>query len=148
MGPNNVVTAETTNYEITNLAGGAATTASLYTLFSSLGSTLDNTLLDARAAYDSSTGCYVLIAENFQPGGGNFKTNIDIAVSKDSNPADGWYVASVDSSQNGTAQSDMPYLSVSGGNICLSAPEYLDAGGYDGTGQWVLSESSVGPPVR
>ncbi len=142
-GPSNVVMAETTNYEITNLSGGAATTATLGSLFSSLGSTLDNSLLDARVAYDSSTGHFVLIADNFQPGGGNFLTNIDIAVSKDSNPADGWSVASIDTSQGGTMQSDMPYLSVAGGNVSISTPEYLDAGGYGGTGQWVLSESSV-----
>ncbi len=143
VGPGNVVMAETTKYEITNLAGGAATTGSLYTLFTSLGSTLDNSVLDARIAYDSSTGRYVLIAENFQPGGGNFKTNIDIAVSKDSNPADGWYVASIDTSNNGTSQSDMPYLSVGGGNIDLTNPEYLDSGGFGGAGEWILSESSV-----
>jgi hypothetical protein len=143
VGPSNVVMAETTNYEITNLSGGAATTASLSSLFSSLGATLDNSLLDARVAYDSSTGHYVLIADNFQPGGGNFLTNIDIAVSKDSNPADGWYVTSIDTSQGGTMQSDMPYLSVAGGNISISTPEYLDTGGLGGTGQWVLSEASV-----
>ena len=143
VGPANVLMAETTHYEFTNLSGGAATTGSLYTLFTSLGSTLDNSLLDARAAYDGSTGRYVLIAENFQPGGGSFRTNIDIAVSKDSNPADGWYVASIDTSNSGTAQQDMPYLSVSGGNIVLSGPEYLNVGGFGGAGEWVLSESSV-----
>ncbi len=91
--------------------------------------TLDNTLLDARAAYDSSTGRYVIIANNFQPGGGNFGTNIDIAVSKDSNPADGWYLASIDTSNGFTTQSDMPYLSVSNGEYLSNTPEYLDAGG-------------------
>jgi hypothetical protein len=143
VGPGNIFMAETTHYEITDLTGGAATTGSLYTLFSSLGSTLDNALLDPRAAYDSSTGRFVVIADNLQPGGGSFRTNVDIAVSRDSNPADGWYFASIDTSINGTAQSDMPYLSVGGGNIYITAPENLDAGGFGGTGQWVLSESSV-----
>src|ERR1700722_5978561 len=65
---------------------------SQFQLFSSLGPTLDNSVFDTRTAYDSSTGRYVLIANNLQPGGTS--TNIDIAVSRDSNPADGWYVGS------------------------------------------------------
>jgi hypothetical protein len=139
VGPQSIVTAESSRYEVTNLAGGAATTGSLFSLFSSLGTTLDNSTYDPRAAYDSSTGRFVLIVNNIQPGG---STNIDIAVSNDSNPTDGWSVASLDTSTGGTTQSDMPDLSVTGGNIYLTAPEY-PASGFSGTGQWVISESSV-----
>ena len=88
-------------------------------MFSPLGPTLDNSVFDTRAAYDSSTGQYVVIANNLQPGTGHVATNIDIAVSKDSNLADGWWVGSIDTSNGGTTQSDMPYLSVSGGNIYI-----------------------------
>jgi hypothetical protein len=147
VGPNYIVMAETSHFLVTDLKGNVNTAAtgngSLYSLFAPLGSTLDNNLLDARVVYDASTGRFVLIAENFQPGGGNFATNIDIAVSKDSNPADGWSFASIASSVSGTTQSDMPYLSASGGTIYLSGPQYLDAGGYNGTGEWVVNESSV-----
>ena len=139
VGPQSIVTAESSRYEVTNLTGGAATTGSLFSLFSSLGTTLDNSTYDPRAAYDSSTGRFVLIVNNIQPGG---STNIDIAVSNDSNPTDGWSVASLDTSTGGTTQSDMPDLSVTGGNIYLTAPEY-PASGFSGTGQWVISESSV-----
>jgi hypothetical protein len=141
------VMVETSHFLITDLLGSVNTAAtgdgSLDSLFAPLGSTLDNNLLDARVAYDASTVRFVLIAENFQPGGGNFATNIDIAVSKDSNPADGWNLASIATTLNGSTQSDMPYLSVSGGTIYLSGPEYLDAGGSAGTGEWVVNESSV-----
>ena len=128
---------------MTDLSGNPVlSNTSLYSLFSPLGSTLDNSLLDARAAYDSATGRFVLSADNFQPGGGNFGSNIDVAVSKDSNPADGWYIGSIDTSFGGTAQSDMPYLSVSGGNIYITAPEFAN-GPLVGTGEWVVSENSV-----
>ncbi|MBN8974858.1 MAG: hypothetical protein J0I08_00085, partial [Rhizobiales bacterium] len=144
VGLNYVFTAETTHYEITDLSGNPiVSNGSLYGLFSPLGGTLDNSLLDARAAYDGSTGHYVVIANNFQPGGGNFATNIDIAVSVDSNPNDGWYLASIDTSNDGTTQSDMPHLSVSDGNIYISTPEFLDAGGGYSNGEFVINENSV-----
>jgi hypothetical protein len=127
-------------YEVTNLSGGAATTGSQFQLFSSLGPTLDNSVFDTRTAYDSSTGRFVLIANNLQPGG--TATNIDIAISKDSNPADGWFVGSIDTSNGGTTQSDMPCLSVSGGNICITAPEFSGSP-LVGSSEWVVSESSI-----
>ena len=37
VGPQYIVTAESSRYEVTNLTGGAATTGSLFSLFSSLG---------------------------------------------------------------------------------------------------------------
>ncbi|MGY0572776.1 Ig-like domain-containing protein [Bradyrhizobium sp. RDM12] len=144
VGPSYIFTAETTHYEITDLSGHIiVSNGSLYSLFSPLGATLDNNLLDARATYDSSTGHYVVIADNFQPGTGNFATNIDIAVSVDSNPNDGWYLASIDTSNGSTTQSDMPYLSVSNGKIYISTPEFIDAGGGYNNGEFVVNESSV-----
>ena len=140
VGPKSIVTAESVPYEVTNLSGGAATTGSQFQLFSSLGPTLDNSVFDTRAAYDSSTGRFVLIANNLQPGG--TATNIDIAISKDSNPADGWFVGSIDTSNGGTTQSDMPCLSVSGGNICITAPEFSGSP-LVGSSEWVVSESSI-----
>ncbi|MBR0722559.1 alkaline phosphatase family protein [Bradyrhizobium manausense] len=144
VGPNYIFTAETTHYAITDLSGNPiVSNGSLYSLFAPLGGTLDNALLDARAAYDSTTGRYVVTVDNFQPGGGNFGTNIDIAVSVDSNPSHGWYLASIDTSNGNTTQSDMPYLSVSNGKIYISAPEFLDAGGGYSNGEFVVNESSV-----
>ncbi|MEH2486799.1 beta strand repeat-containing protein [Bradyrhizobium sp. AZCC 2230] len=144
VGPNYIFTAETTHYAITDLSGNPiVSNGSLYSLFSALGGTLDNALLDARAVYDSSTGRYVVIADNFQPGGGNFATNVDVAVSVDSNPSDGWYLASIDTSNGATTQSDMPYLSVSNGKIYISTPEFLDAGGGYNNGEFVVNESSI-----
>ncbi len=141
VGPQYTLTAETTHYEVTDLTGNAATTGSLYTLFSSLGGSLDNSVYDPRAAYDPSTGRFVLIANNIQPSG---STNIDIAVSNDSNPADGWSVGSIDTSSAGLTQSDLPDLSITGidGNLYITAPEY-SSNGFSGTGQWVVTENSI-----
>jgi hypothetical protein len=144
VGLNSIFTAETTHYETTDLNGNPIiSNGSLYSLFAPLGSTLENNLRDARAAYDSSTGRYVVIADNFQPGGGNFATNINIAVSVDSNPSDGWYFASIDTSNGATTQSVLPYLSVNNGKIYISTPEFLDAGGGYSSGEFVVNESSV-----
>ena len=144
VGPNYIFTAETSHYEITDLSGNPiVSNGSLYSLFAPLGATLVNNLLDARAAYDSSTGHYVVVVDNFQPGTGNFATNIDVAVSIDSNPNDGWYLASIDTSNGSTTQSDMPYLSVSNGKIYISTPEFIDAGGGYNNGEFVVNESSV-----
>ncbi len=150
-GPNYIFEVESSRYMVTDLNGNTIIPdSSLWSMFSGLDNTpagfnptLDNSLLDARAAYDSSTGCYAVIADNFQPGTGNFGTNIVIAVSVDSNPADGWHLASIDTSNGFTTQSDMPCLSVSNGNICITTPEYLDAGGGYNTAEFIVGESSV-----
>ncbi len=141
VGGGYIVSAEGSQYEVSNLTGGSPTTGSLYSLFSSLGSTFDRALSDVRVAFDSSTGRFVLIANNRQPNG---STNIDIAVSNSSNPADGWSVASLDTSNGGTTQSDVPFLSVAGGQIYLTAPQnFISPYGNAGAGAWVISESSI-----
>ena len=74
-------------------------------------------------------GRFVLTANNLQPDG---STNIDIAVSNDSNPTDGWSVASLDTS---TGRHDAVGYAVSvgqwigsDGNIYFTAPEYATPG--------------------
>ena len=122
VGPGFVVMAESSDVEWTNLTGGSAVTESLSTLFSSLGAST-NSLLDARAVYDSVNQRFVVMAENLGTG----VSSIDIAVSKDANPNDGWYVGSFNSELtiNGdVTQADMPYLSVDGKNIYVSENQY------------------------
>ena len=96
-------------------------TESLYTLFGSLPASQTNSLLDARVAYDSVNQRFVIMAENLS---GSTVSNIDMAVSKNSNPSDGWNVGSANSELliGGSAtQSDLPSLSVDGTNIYVSA---------------------------
>jgi hypothetical protein len=135
-----VVMAESSKIEWTNLTGGAAVTQSFYTLFAALPAAQRNSLLDARVAYDSVNQRFVVMAENL----GSNASNIDIAVSKDSNPNDGWYVGSVNSllTINGSATfADMPYLSVDGTNIYVS--EYQYGSTLVGTQEWVFSDSGI-----
>jgi len=139
VGPSYVVMAESSKIEWTNLSGGAAFTESLYTLFSPLGASATNSLLDARVVFDSVNQRFVVMAENL----GTNLSNIDIAVSKDANPNDGWYVGSFNSllTINGdvTTYADMPYLSVDGKNIYVSENQYGTS--KEGTQETVFSNS-------
>jgi hypothetical protein len=150
VGTNYIVSAEGSRYEISNLAGASATTSSLTSLFASLGSSQDYNLRYASSAYDSTTGKFILIAENTGPSGSGVST-IDIAVSKDSNPADGWSLAALNTALtiNGSLTTgDLPSLSVSNGNIYLTEPEYVASNFQKvGTGAWIVSESSVATGV-
>ena len=116
-------------------------TESLYTLFGSLPASQTNSLLDARVAYDSVNQRFVIMAENLS---GSTVSNIDMAVSKDSNPADGWNVGSANSELliGGSAtQSDLPSLSVDGTNIYVSAGQYGST--FAGTEEWVFSDAGI-----
>jgi hypothetical protein len=135
-----VLMAESSKIEWTNLTGGAAVNLSMYTLFAALPAAQRNSLLDARVAYDSVNQRFVVMAENL----GSSASNIDIAVSKDSNPNDGWYVGSVNSllTINGSATfADMPYLSVDGTNVYVSENQYGST--LVGTQEWVFSDSGI-----
>jgi glycine betaine/choline ABC-type transport system substrate-binding protein len=122
VGPANVVTAEGSRIEWTNLADGAATLQSIYQFFSPLGSTATNSLSYTRCTYDSVNQRYIVTANNSASSG--TISNIDIAVSKDSNPNDGWYFASLNTSLtiNGQlTQSYQPVVAVDGTNIYIAS---------------------------
>ena len=136
----NVVMAESSKIEWTNLSGGAAVNESLYTLFGSLPASETNSLIDVRVGYDSVNQRFVVMADNL----GSNVSDIDIAVSKDSNPNDGWYVGSANSEltiSGSATQADMPYLSVDGTNIYVSASQYGST--FAGTEEWVFSDSGI-----
>jgi len=144
VGPNNIVMAEGSRIEWTNLTGGAATVQSVYSFFSSLGATATNSLYDPRCIYDSASGRFIIIMENI--GSNGAISNIDIAVSKDSNPNDGWYFASLNTSLTINGQltsSDRPSITVDGSNIYITAPQYnVNVSGYAGTETWVIGKTA------
>ncbi|RTL76441.1 MAG: phosphoesterase [Bradyrhizobiaceae bacterium] len=144
VGPNNIVMAEGSRIEWTNLTGGAATIQSVYSFFSSLGATATNSLYDPRCIYDSASGRFIIIMENI--GSNGAVSNIDIAVSKDSNPNDGWYFASLNTSLTINGQltsSDRPSITVDGSNIYITAPQYnVNVSGYAGTETWVIGKTA------
>ncbi len=144
VGPSNIVMAEGSRIEWTNLAGGAATVQSVYSFFSSLGATATNSLFDPRCIYDSASGRFIIIMENI--GSNGTISNIDIAVSKDSNPNDGWYFASLNTSLTINGQltsSDRPSITVDGSNIYITAPQYnVNVSGYAGTETWVIGKTA------
>jgi Ca2+-binding RTX toxin-like protein len=142
VSPNNVVTAESSMIEWTNLTGGNAVTQSAFSFFSSLGATATNALFDMTAAYDAVNGRFVVLADNLASNGA--VSNIDIAVSKDSNPNDGWYFASLNTALTINGQltaADRPIVSVDGSNIYIVSPQYnVNVSGYAGTAQFVIGD--------
>jgi hypothetical protein len=144
VGPNNIVTAEGSRIEWTDLSGGTANLQSVYQFFGSLGPTATNALFDPRAAYDSVNQRYVVTVDNI--GSNGTISNIDIAVSRDSNPNDGWYFYSLNTSLTINGQltaADQPTVSVDGTNIYITAPQYgVNVPGFAGTEQWVIGDTA------
>src|SRR6266436_7184800 len=142
VGPNYIVMVEGSRIEWTNLTGGSPTLQSTYNFFSSLAPT--GGLYDQRCAYDAVNQRYIVIMDYLASGG--TISNIDIAVSKDANPNDGWYFASLNTSltiNNQLTASDRPMLSVDGTNIYITAPQYnVNVSGYAGTECWVIGDTA------
>ena len=76
-------------------------------------------------------------------GQGGTTSNIDIAVSKDANPNDGWYFGTLNTTVTINGQStvsDQPTLSVDGSNIYLNT--HQSGSGFQGTEQWVIGDTA------
>src|SRR5258708_7731117 len=135
---------EGSRIEWTNLTGGSPTLQSVYTFFSPLGSTAASSLNHPCAVYVSVNQRYIVVMDN-SPSGHTI-SNIDIAVSKDSNPNDGWYFASLNTSLTINGQltaADSPTLSVDGTNIYITASQYnVNVSGYAGTECWVIGDTA------
>ena len=144
VGPNNVVMMEGSRIEWTNLAGGSPTLQSVYNFFSPLGAAAASSLNHPRCVYDSINQRYIVVMDN--SASGHTISNIDIAVSKDSNPSDGWYFASLNTSLtiNGQLTSaDSPMVSVEGTNIYITTSQYnVNISGYAGTECWVIGDTA------
>ncbi|WP_445502950.1 Ig-like domain-containing protein [Microvirga sp. G4-2] len=146
VGDNYIVMTEGKQICWTDLSGGGATTVSLYQFFKPLGSAATTSLFDPKCVYDSVNDRYIVTTCNISRETG--VSTINIAVSKTSNPSDGWYFSSLDTwlSINGQITSaDRPMLSVDGSNIYITAPQYNVSGsGYQGTSCFVIG-TTTGP---
>src|SRR5216684_1510113 len=142
VGPNNIVMVEGSRIEWTNLSGGSPTVQSTYNFFSSLSPT--GGLYDQRCVYDSVNQRYIVIMQ--YGASGATVSDVDIAVSKDSNPNDGWYFASLNTSLTINGQltgSDRPMLSIDGSNIYVTAAQFnVNSSGYVGTESWVIGDTA------
>src|SRR6266436_7211059 len=141
VGPNNIVMVEGSRIEWTNLAGGSPTLQSTYNFFSSLSPT--GGLYDQRCVYDSVNQRYIVIMQYLASGG--TVSDIDIAVSKDSNPNDGWYFSQLNTALTINGQltgSDRPMLAIDGSNLYVTAAQYKVSGGYVGTECWTISDTA------
>src|SRR5216683_6450679 len=88
VGPSYVVTAEASRIEWTNLTGGATTIQSVYSFFSSLGSTATNALFDPRAVYDPINQRYIVTIDNI--GSNGAITNIYVTAPQYNVNTSGW----------------------------------------------------------
>jgi hypothetical protein len=144
VGPSNIVMVEGSRIEWTSLTGGSPVLQSTYSFFAPLAPT--GGLYDQRIAYDSVNQRYVVTMQYLASNA--TVSNIDVAVSKDSNPNDGWYFASLNTSLiiNGQlTASDRPTVSVDGANIYIAAPQYnVNVSGYAGTETWVIGDTAGG----
>ena len=115
---------------------------SVYSFFSPLSPT--GGLYDQRIAYDSVNQRFVVIMQYLAPGA--TATDIDIAVSKDSNPNDGWTFSQLNTTVTINGQStgsDRPMLAVDGSNVYITAPQYgLSASAYAGTENWIIGDTA------
>jgi hypothetical protein len=144
VGPNYIVTMEASRIEWTNLTGGSPVLQSVYSFFSPLGSSADNSLNHPRAIYDSVNQRYIMVMDN--NASGHTISTIDIAVSKDSNPNDGWYLAALNTSVTINGQltaADSPTIAVDGTNIYITATQYnVNVSGTAGTEAWVIGDTA------
>src|SRR6478735_4344045 len=133
VGSNYVVMIEGSRIEWTNLTGGSPTVQSVYSFFSPLAPT--GGLYDQRIVYDSVNQRFVAIMQYLASDGTT--TAIDIAVSKDSNPNDGWTFSQLNTTVTINGQltdSDRPMLAVDGSNVYITAPQYnINGTGFAGT---------------
>lgn len=142
VGPNYIVMVEGSRIEWTDHAGGSPTLQSTYDFFSSLSPT--GGLYDPRCIYDSVNQRFIVIMQSGASGA--TRSDIDIAVSKDSNPNNGWYFSQLNTSLTINGQltaSDRPMLSTDGRNIYITAPQFdVKHSGYAGMGWWVIGDTA------
>ena len=142
IGTNFVVMIEGSLIEWTNLTGGSPTQQSVYSFFSSLSPT--GGLFDQRVVYDSVNQRFVAMMEYLAPDGTT--SNMDIAVSKDSNPNDGWTFSQLNTTVTIGGQStdfDRPTLAVDGSNVYILASQYnINVSGYAGTENWIIGDTA------
>jgi hypothetical protein len=122
---------EGSRIEWTNLTGGSPVLQSTYSLF--------------RNVYDSVNLRFIVFMQ--YEASGAVVNGIDIAVSKDSKPNDGWYFSSLNTSLTINGQltaSDRSTLTVDGSNIYVTTEQdNVKVSGSPGMETWVISDSSL-----
>jgi len=133
---------EGSRIEWSNLSGGSPTVQSTYNFFASLSPS--GGLYDQRCVYDVVNQRYIVIMQS--GASGNTISDIDIAVSKDSNPNDGWYFSQLNTSLTINGQltgSDRPMLAIDGSNLYITAAHYnVNVSGYTGTECWIIGDTA------
>lgn len=147
VGPNHVVSVFNHAIQIFDKAGALLSTQTLDSLFGTLAGTLP---VDPNLMYDAASGRYVYVS--FEVAGSDGTTNpgndqifLNVAVSKTSDPTQGWHVAQIDAKTviggvNGW--SDFPSIAVDGDNIYITANMFAfdGAGAFLGNRVWIVDK--------
>ena len=140
-GVSDICTTVNDHVDIYSKAGAHLEGESLQTLF---GAPASDFVFDPQVTYDQNAGRFIVVAADHT----NSNSSIQIAVSKDGNPLDGWYTYDYGVTQSG-AWLDRPLLGLDAGALYVAGNYYGNGGGYTESGVWgwnVLSlESGAGP---
>lgn len=151
VGPNHVVSVFNHAIQTFDKAGSLLATQTLDSLFGAVAGTLP---VDPNLMYDAASGRYVYVS--FEVAGidasvnpGNDQIILNVAVSKTSDPAQGWHVAQIDAKTviggvNGW--SDFPSIAVDGDNIYITANMFAfdGAGAFLGNRVWIIDKGDGG----
>lgn len=147
VGPNHVVSVFNHAIQTYDKAGNLLATQTLDSLFGTLAGALP---VDPNLMYDAASGRYVYVS--FEVSGsdgaanpGNDQVFLNVAVSKTSDPTQGWHVAQIDAKTviggvNGW--SDFPSIAVDGDNIYITANMFAfdGAGAFLGNRVWIIEK--------
>ena len=129
VGPANVVTVENSAIEFSSLSGAVQNLQTLSSFFAPLGAY--TFIYDPHVFYDSVNGRYVVVVDELNST--STQSNLLVAVSVDSNPADGWHFQAINATQvvgGVTTWADYPMVAVDGKNVYISTNQFDLKGNY------------------
>ncbi|WP_316172195.1 VCBS repeat-containing protein [Bradyrhizobium sp. SZCCHNRI3037] len=135
-GVNYVCTTVNDHFDVYSKTGAHVIGESLQTLFNVPGSDF---VFDPQVTYDQNSGRFVVIADNRT----GSSSSIDIAISRDGNPLDGWYTFSTGVGL-GNSWLDHPLLGLDGSTLYVEG-NYFDftTGNYTQSGVWAWNLQSL-----
>lgn len=137
-GPNHLLYAMNSEFNIYNKSGGLISQSSLGQFFAGLPAA-DSCCFDPRATYDAAHGRFIVI------GTGNHKgidAHIYIGVSQTSDPTGAWFKYALDTfvqtPEGNTTFSDFPTMGVSSSYLLLGANQIGNSGGTQTNWVWAI----------
>ena len=135
-GTSNIITVVNDHIDIYLKTGTSLYAQSLNTFFNQSASSF---IFDPRVMWDQYANRFIVIADD-QTGSNSV---VHLAVSKDSNPLDGWYNYDFNV-KNGNSWFDYPVLGLDASTIYFSGNYFsLSTGNYTSSGFWAIDKTAV-----